>query len=157
MPDMNRLKNSILQVLDAKPALLVTIAPEETVKYAVREMNRHNVGALPVLEDERLLGIFTERDVLVRVVEAGLNPDTTRVADVMTCHPLCVALSTSVEDTMILMTENHCRHIPVLTENRLSGLVSIGDLTRWMVRDQDVTLAKMLRAMRIAANDNDDG
>lgn len=153
---MNRLKSSIREVLDAKPAMLVTIAPEETVKYAVREMNLHNVGALPVLMDERLIGIFTERDVLVRVVEAGLNPDTTRVSDVMTANPLCVALSANVEDTMILMTENQCRHIPVLTENQLSGLVSIGDLTRWMVRDQNVTLGKMLRAMRVAANDNED-
>jgi CBS domain-containing protein len=150
---MNRLKSSIREVLDAKPIVLVTIAPEETVRYAVREMNLNNVGALPVLTDERLIGIFTERDVLVRVVEAGLNPNTTRVSDVMTANPLCVAMSATVEDTMILMTENHCRHIPVLTENKLTGLVSIGDLTRWMVRDQDVTLAKMLRAMRVAAND----
>ncbi len=151
---MNHLNSSIRDVLGAKPAKLVTIAPEQTVRSAVREMNQHNVGALPVQQDDRLLGIFTERDVLVRVVEAGLNPDETRVSEVMTANPLCVAMSSTVEDTMILMTENHCRHIPVLTGNRLSGLVSIGDLTRWMVRDHDITLVKMLRAVRVAANDN---
>jgi CBS domain-containing protein len=141
--------NDIGAVLQAKGSAVRTVAPDDTVLDAVRQMNAASVGSLVVMDADELVGIFTERDVLVRLVEQRRDPADTRVREVMTDDPLCVGPDTSVEDTMILMTENHCRHVPVLEGAELRGVVSVGDLIRWTVRDRDVRLDRLLRAMRL--------
>jgi CBS domain-containing protein len=119
-------------LLERKGARLYSVSPTVTVAEAVAEMNRHRVGAIVVLEQERLVGIFTERDVLRRVVGAGLDPLTTVVADVMSAEVITVTPETTIEQTMELFTERRCRHFPVITPEGIRGLVSIGDVTRWM-------------------------
>lgn len=130
------MRDPVSAILDHKGRHVHSVAPRATVAEAVRVMNGAKIGCLVVLEEERPVGIFTERDVLVRVVDAGLDPRTTRVAEVMTLNPFAIRPATTVEEAMIVVTEKRCRHLPVIEGGELSGLVSIGDLTRWVVRDQ---------------------
>jgi len=146
------MQHRIRDVLSLKGERLLTAEPAETVLSAVRRMNAAAIGCLPVVERDRLVGIFTERDALVRVVEAERAPADTLVREVMTEGPLCVSPGTTVEDTMIFMTENHCRHLPVVEADELAGLISIGDLIRWLVRDKDVRIERLLGAMRVMAD-----
>jgi CBS domain-containing protein len=103
-----------------------------SVADAVAEMNRHRVGSVLVLEGGRLVGIFTERDVLRRVVGAAIDPKRSLVADVMTSGVITISPEATIEDTMVLFTEKRCRHLPVIDDGKLVGTISIGDVTRWM-------------------------
>jgi CBS domain-containing protein len=103
------------------------------VAAAVKVMNSHKVGATLVMDGGRLVGIFTERDVLSRVVAAGLDPATTPMERVMTRNPITVASTTTIEDVMALFTAKRFRHLPVMDDGRLVGLISIGDILRRMV------------------------
>ena len=99
---------------------------------AVAEMNRHRIGSVLVIDDGRLVGIFTERDVLRRVVGSAMDPKSTLIADVMTAGVITISPEATIEETMVLFTEKRCRHLPVLEDGRLVGTISIGDVTRWM-------------------------
>jgi CBS domain-containing protein len=113
-----------------------TIDPYSRVMDAVRYMNNANVGALVALEHNRVVGIFTERDVMVRVVAADRDPMSTKVSDVMTREPVCVTPAMSVREAMVLITGKRFRHLPVVQDGRLLGVISSGDLTRWLVSNQ---------------------
>jgi CBS domain-containing protein len=130
------MKTPLSALLKDKTRRVYSVEPDASVANAVREMNRHNIGALVVLDGGELVGIFTERDVLIRVVAADLDAETTPVQEVMTQDPVCVTQDMSVEDAMLLVTERRFRHLPVIHQGALYGLVSSGDLTRWLVRDQ---------------------
>ncbi len=95
-------------------------------------MNRHRVGSILVMDEGHLVGIFTERDVLKRVVGGGLDPSAVRVADVMTSDLVTVSPDTTVGVTMDTFTNRRCRHLPVVAGERLLGLISIGDVSRFM-------------------------
>jgi CBS domain-containing protein len=122
----------ITAILDRKGSKVYSVAPTVSVAEAVAEMNRQRIGSVLILDDGRLVGIFTERDVLRRVVGAGVDPNRTRVADVMTEGVLTVSPETTIEETMRIFTEKRCRHLPVLDHGALVGTISIGDVTRWM-------------------------
>jgi CBS domain-containing protein len=94
-------------------------------------MNRRKVGSVLVMEGGRLVGIFTERDVLWRVVAAGLDPKTSLLGQVMTRNPITVEPTTSIQHVMNVFTEKRFRHMPVVDRGRLLGLISIGDVLRW--------------------------
>lgn len=131
-------------ILDDKGRQVHTVPPETTVAAAVAAMNRARIGALVVVEAERPLGIFTERDVLVRVVDGGRDPAATQVGEVMTAPVVAIDPRTTVGEAMVLVTEKRCRHLPVLEEGRLAGMISIGDLTRWLVRGQQHRIDELL-------------
>ena len=133
----------LANVLALKGNDVVTVAPETTVLVAVQQMNDRKIGALLVLDRGRPVGIFTERDVLVRVVAAGLDPKGTPVGEVMTRSPVAVRSATTVGEAMRIITERRCRHLPIVDDSRLLGLISIGDLTSWLVRDQERTIADL--------------
>jgi CBS domain-containing protein len=122
----------ITAILDRKGRNVFSVGPTLTVAEAVAEMNRHRVGSILVLDNARLVGIFTERDVLRRVVGAGLDPKQTLIADVMTRNVITISPDASIEETMVLFTEKRCRHLPVCDQDQLTGTISIGDITRWM-------------------------
>jgi len=130
------MNTSLNVLLSEKEPDIHTVTPDSSVVDAVRDMNHARIGALIVLERDRVVGIFTERDVLVRVVAADRDPVTTVVRDVMTRDPVSVTPEMPVRDAMVLVTEKRFRHLPVVRDGRLCGIVSSGDLTRWMVRDQ---------------------
>jgi CBS domain-containing protein len=131
-------------ILDDKGRQVYRIAPGATVAEAVRAMNEAKVGALVVVEGERPVGIFTERDVLVRVVADGNDPGAMRVGDVMTRQLVVILPTTTVREAMLIVTEKRCRHLPVVEEGRLAGMISIGDLTRWMVRGQQHQIDQLM-------------
>ena len=122
----------ITAILERKGKNVFSVPPTVSVADAVAEMNRNRVGSVLVLDGGRLVGIFTERDVLRRVVGAGLDPKRSLVSDVMTSGVLTISPETTVEETMTIFTEKRCRHLPVLDGGRLVGTISIGDITRWM-------------------------
>ena len=121
----------ISAVLADKGRQVYAVSPNETVREAVRQMNHAGVGAVIVSDRSEVVGIFTERDVLRRVVDEGRNPETTHVRDVMTGDLIVVDSQTRIEDAMAMMTSHRCRHLPVLDGGQLTGMVSIGDLNRW--------------------------
>lgn len=121
-----------------------TISPDTPVIEAVRKMNAEGIGSLLVTNGDEVVGIFTERDVLRRVVDAELDPRTTRVAKVMTRELITVRPATTVNEAMAVVTEKRCRHLPVMDGDRLLGMVSIGDLTRWVSREQAIHIQDLV-------------
>lgn len=136
---------SISHLLEGKSRVLHTVPVTVTVTQAVQEMNRHRIGAILVMEGPKLAGIFTERDVLTRVVAAGLDPLTTPVVRVMTSSVLSVLPETTVQQVMDIFAEKRCRHLPVMDAGELVGLISIGDVSRWMA-NQHRAEAESLRS-----------
>ncbi len=113
---------------------LHTLNATATVAEAVHLMNTHKIGSVLVMEGRRLAGIFTERDVLTRVVGADRDPHATTLAEVMTLHPVTVPPTATIEVVMELVTVSRVRRLPVIDETGLViGLVSIGDVMRWLV------------------------
>jgi CBS domain-containing protein len=123
----------IQTILSSKPTRLISVPPTATVQDAVLAMNQHATGCTMVIDNGALVGIFTERDILRRVVGAGLDPKAILVKDVMTSPVRTVSPSTPVDDVMSMMFEKKIRHIPVEQDGRIVTLISIGDLNRWMV------------------------
>jgi len=134
------MNDPIARVLDHKGSDVETVPAETTVLTAVKRMNERKIGALLITVGGRPVGIFTERDVLVRVVAAGLDPKTTPVNEVMTRNPVVVRSEVTVNEAMMVITQRRCRHLPVIDDTGLRGLISIGDLMSWLVRHQQRTI-----------------
>lgn len=132
------------EVLKEKGSTVYTISAETVVQDAVERMNELKIGALVITVDDRPEGIFTERDVLVRIVAAGKDARDTLVGEVMTSPVVVVESTNTVEDAMLIITERRCRHLPVMADGRMAGMVSIGDLTRWTVRHQNRRIKDLL-------------
>ena len=126
------MNTSIATLLEQKSGAIFTIPTTVTVAEAVQEMNANKVGAVLVMSGQRLAGIFTERDVLRRVVGADLDPKFTPITQVMTSDVLTVEPSATVQQVMDTFTEKRCRHLPVVEQGRLVGIISIGDVSRWV-------------------------
>ena len=131
------LKNEPLSSLLKEPrAAIHSVNPDVSVTECVRQMNEQKIGAMLVMEDDHLLGIFTERDSITKVLGKGLEPATTKVSEVMTKDPYCVAPSTSLDDAMNIITNRRFRHLPVVQNGKVLGMVSSGDLTHRLVQDR---------------------
>ncbi|CAN5558620.1 CBS domain-containing protein [soil metagenome] len=120
----------VSSLLSHKGMSLVTIEPDATVFATIERMVENNVGAIIVMENDDLAGIFTERDYLRRIALEGRTSAGTLVRDVMTADLITVSPKTTVEQCLELMTKNKIRHLPVLVDGRLEGLISIGDCVR---------------------------
>ena len=119
-------------LIERKGSAVHAVASTFTIAEAVAEMNKKRIGCIVIMDSGQITGIFTERDVLSRVVGADLDPKTVRVADVMTKDVHTIPPETTVEQTMELFAERRCRHIPVVDKGQLKGLISIGDISRWV-------------------------
>lgn len=111
-------------VKDQEP---VTVPPTQMIRVVCRSMAEHNIGSVLVCENNHVVGIFTERDALVRVLAAGLNPDTTPIADVMSTRLMALTPDRSVVDALRLMQEHGFRHIPVVEKGLPLGVISMRD------------------------------
>jgi CBS domain-containing protein len=120
----------VREVLRKKGDQVYSVGPLSTVIDAVNVMNDHHVGAVLVMESGEPVGIFSERDVLVRVVAAHRDPRQTLVRDVMTTRLHTTSPDEPLLSVMALMTERRCRHVPVMEDDALVGLISIGDITK---------------------------
>jgi CBS domain-containing protein len=119
-------------LLESKGNALHAVSTSVTVSDAVQEMNRHKIGSVLVMNGAKLAGIFTERDVLTRVVAENLDPRTTPITKVMSGSVLTVGPEMTVQQIMDLFAEKRCRHVPVIQDGKLLGLISIGDVSRWV-------------------------
>ena len=131
------MQDTLEAVLASKGPALHYVIPEATVLDAVRKMNEEHIGAVLVCISGEMVGIFTERDVLCRVVDSDRDPAATRVVEVMTSEVVAVRSTTTVEEAMAVISEQRFRHLPVVDNGELKGLVSSGDLTRWASRNQE--------------------
>jgi CBS domain-containing protein len=134
---------TVMAILTSKGTHVLTIGKEATVIQAALLMNDHKVGALVVTEGDGVAGMFTERDVLRRVVGEQRDPANTRVAEVMTTEVLCCEPQTSIEEARGVMKNRRIRHLPVVDAGRLCGLVSIGDLNAHQMTSQEHTIHLM--------------
>ena len=130
-------KNEPLSGLLTVPRTAVhSVTPDVSVTECMRQMNKQKIGAMLVMEDDHLLGIFTERDSITKVLGKGLEPTTTMVSEVMTKDPYCVAASITLDDAMNIITHHRFRHLPVVQNGKVLGMVSSGDLTHRLVQDK---------------------
>lgn len=120
------------------------VHPDTTVAESVHRMQSENIGALLVMEGNHLTGIFTERDALTKVLAEGIDPNSTKVSAVMTKDPVYIDPSTTVEEAMSIVTKRRVRHLPVLDNGKLVGLVSSGDLTHWLVQDREGEIRELV-------------
>ncbi len=134
--DNKRKRAPLSNMLDESRRPINTVHPDTTVTESVRMMHSENIGALLIMEDDNLTGIFTERDALTNVLAAGIDPVSTKVSEVMTKDPCCVDPSTTVEEAMGIVTHRRVRHLPILHNSEVVGIISSGDLTHWLVEDQ---------------------
>ncbi len=134
---------TILELLRGRDVL--TIQDDLTIAEAVRFMVERNIGAVPVLHQRDLVGIFSERDVMNRVVGRGVDPNVTPVAEVMSPDPLTVRPEETIHDCMVLMKQHGFRHLPVCEDGRLIGFLSLRDLLLHQVDEQDIEV-RMMRA-----------
>ena len=135
---------TLKQLLESKEKKLVTVAPKQTVLSALEIMAEYDVGALLVLDGRRLAGIFSERDYARKVILQGRVSVYTTVSEVMTDKVISVTLNNTIEQCMAIMTETHCRHIPVLDEEQnVVGIVSIGDLIKETICEQEFIISQL--------------
>ncbi len=128
------------QVLRSKGHEFWSIAPSATAYEALELMAEKNVGALLVMESNRLAGIFSERDYARKVILRGKSSKSTTVGELMTSPPICIEPEKSLRECMVLMTNNHIRHVPVVDRSMLAGVVSIGDIVNTIISEQDSTI-----------------
>jgi CBS domain-containing protein len=123
-------------ILARKGSAVWSISPDATVFEAIRLMADKNVGALPVVDNSRLIGIISERYYTRKVILKGLSSKDTPVRDIMTREVLTASPSDSIADCMRVMTEKRVRHLPVLEGTKMIGIVSIGDVMKWVISAQ---------------------
>lgn len=131
---------SVSVILAQKGSAVWSIAPSSTVFEAIHLMADKNVGALPVVENDRLIGIISERDYTRKVVLKGKLSKDTMVEEIMTKDPLTAHPGDSIAECMEVMTENRIRHLPVTEGDKIVGLVSLGDLVRRIISAQSATI-----------------
>ena len=131
------------QILDEKGHQILSVDPDASVFDAIQEMTDKDVGALLVVENNRLLGLFTERNYTRNVILKGKSSPKTPVRDVMTSPIMTARPQQSVSECMAVMTEKRVRHLPVLEDGNLLGIISIGDLVKSIIADQQFTIEQL--------------
>ncbi len=134
---------TVREILARKGTEVVTAQPEQTVLDAARLMNTRGIGAVVVTEHGELCGIFTERDMLRRVVAEARAPSTTTIREVMTTSLVTTTAEMTVDECAELMTRRRIRHLPVMRSGQLSGVVTIGDLLAYQLAEQATTIAHL--------------
>jgi len=134
---------SVKQLLDTKEARIVSVADNISVLDALKVMTEKNISAVLVMENEKLLGIFTERDYARKIILQGKSSKDTLIREAMTPNPISVTLSDSIDHCMELMTEKHIRHLPIVEEREVRGMVSIGDVVKFIIADQKQTISQL--------------
>ena len=132
---------TVSDILQTKGSAVHNIDPNATVLEAIQKMNQHKLGALVVMAGGRVAGMFTERDVLVRVVGELRNPAETKVGEVMTSEVICVPPQTDIDEIGAIMQQRRIRHIPVCDEDgTLHGMISIGDVNAFYATHQEAKI-----------------
>ena len=130
-------------ILREKGSEVKTILATNTISEAAAAIEKEKVGALLVIKDGKIAGILSERDIVTRVVSKEIDPKAAKVKDYMTKDVVVITVSTPIKEAMAIMTHQKCRHLPVLDEDKLAGLISIGDMNRHISKDNDFTIRFM--------------
>lgn len=133
----------VRKVLLQKGSQVYALPPEATVYEAIELMSDKGVGALLVMRGERLVGFVSERDYARKVVLRGKSSRDTRIEEIMSAPVRTIPPGTSIEDAMRIMTANRIRHLPIVDDGRVEGVVSIGDLVKWIVTAQEQTIRQL--------------
>jgi CBS domain-containing protein len=135
--------HTVKDILKDKGDAVWCVRPTNTVLEALGIMAEHDVGAVLVMDGEKLVGILSERDYARKVVLMGRSSRESQVQDVMTSHVVCVAPERSVDECMALVTTRRLRHLPVVDHKRVVGIISIGDLVKTTIDDQQFTITQL--------------
>ena len=134
---------TVAQLLRTKGQQVLTVAPDVSVFDALGVMAEKNVGALLVVEERRLVGVFSERDYARKVILKGKASRDIAVREIMTSPVLYVRPEQTIEDCMALMTDKRVRHLPVLEDERLVGVISIGDVVKAIIAEQEFMIEQL--------------
>ncbi|MBN1265675.1 MAG: CBS domain-containing protein [Anaerolineales bacterium] len=135
--------NPVSKVLRKKGSIVHTINKDATVLDALRKMGENNIGSLVVVENEKPVGIFTERDNALRVSMLDINCNNISIKDVMTRDLITITPGHTVNQCMNIMTDNHIRHLPVVEDGNLVGMISIGDIVKDVIEELEFTIEQM--------------
>lgn len=134
---------TVQQIFDTKPLQIFSVSPNTSVLDALKLMTEKNISALLIMQGGQLLGIFTERDYARKIVLRGKASKDTPISEAMTANPVTVSLADSIDLCMQMMTDKHIRHLPVVTDNQAVGMVSIGDVVKFIIADQKQTISQL--------------
>jgi len=133
----------VKHLLDAKGRHIISVTPDTSVLDAIKLMAEKAIGSLVVMDDGELCGILSERDYARKVIIKGRSSESTRVSEIMTATVLTTSSAQTVTDCMALMTEKRIRHLPVLEDNKVIGMISIGDLVQAIIADQQEEIEQL--------------
>lgn len=134
---------TVKQLLDTKQVRIIAVPENISVLDALKVMTEKNISAVLVMENEKLSGIFTERDYARKIILQGKLSKDTPIKEVMTANPITITLSDSIDYCMKLMTEKHIRHLPIAVSGEVRGMISIGDLVKFIIADQKQTISQL--------------
>lgn len=135
--------NTVSYLLKLKGNDVISVSPDMMVRDVLLIMSEKNIGAIIVTDNEKLVGIFSERDYARKIVLKDKSSKTTPIREVMSSDLVTVKPGTSIDDCMVLMTERHIRHLPVIDNDKLVGVISIGDLVKHIIEDQKMTIENL--------------
>jgi len=121
-----------------------SVGPDVSVTECVRTMTSEKLGALIIMDGQRLIGIFTERDAMNKVLAAGRDPLNTKVSEVMTKNPYSIPPTTTVGEAMTIVTNRRFRHLPIVENGKVLAVISSGDLTHWMMQDKTGSVQQLV-------------
>ena len=139
---------TVQKLLDKKGREVLSVHPDDTVFDAIKKMADKDVGSVVVIEDDKPVGIFTEREYARNVILKGRSSPMTPIRDVMERRVICARPEQTVEECMAVMTDKRVRHLPVLERKKLVGIVSIGDLVKSKIADQQFTIERLVEYVR---------
>jgi CBS domain-containing protein len=139
---------TVAQLLAAKPRALYAVEPDQPVLEAIKRMAEHGIGALLVMQGTTLAGIVSERDYARKVILLGRSSSDTPVSQIMTASVITVTPGQSAQECMALMTNHRCRHLPVVERGEVIGMLSIGDLVRAVLEEQQRAISDLEQYIR---------
>jgi len=130
-----------MKVKDKMTKSVASVTPDTTVDQVAQLMEKHNIGAIPIVDQDNLVGIVTDRDIVIRNIAEGKDPKTTPVSSVMTTHVVSVTPDADVNEVADKMAQNQIRRVPVVENNKLVGILSIGDIATDRMFDMEASKA----------------
>jgi CBS domain-containing protein len=133
----------VRNILQGKPNSAIFVSPDVTVFEALELMFEKNIGSLLVMEQNQFIGIFTERDYARKVILKGKSSKNIKIKEIMTENVLTVCSDTTIEECMWLMTNKFIRHLPVIDDGKLTGIISIGDVVKYIIEEQKFIIGNL--------------